>query len=293
MSVNLVRARLQWSRPAKHLASFASVFFLVLAAKSQILSNEFLLHRYPTFEAAEVAKEGIKSITIREMQKPSSRPIYDYSIRFTYFFDRQGRLIGYRKTYPGYGGRIDTNEVKRIYFQNQLAQETERMGSYQRKTVYAPLASNTQKRTISTRIGKAPWEKISLEKIEHQEIKGGFVKLIGGIRSEPYQRIVCMQNEQDNLVVRETWNGSRIQNLEMWEYSSSIPTYYRFKDVSQNAVFEYRFPSNDSAEGSFCVKGKCKKWSIVRHENGWPKGWILMDPVSQDAEIWEFVYRRW
>ena len=277
----------------KHLASFASLIALAFVSEAQILSNEFLLHRYPSFDAAEVEKAGIKSITIREMQKPSSQQILDYSIRFTYYFDGKGRLIGYRKTYPGFAGRIDTNEVKRIYFQNKLAQETERMGRYERKTVYAPLDSSSQKRTISTRIGNAAWEKLSLEKIAKQEIKDGFVELIGGMRSEPYQRVVSMLDKKDNLVVRETWNGSRIQNLEMWEYRANEPSYYRFKDVSQNEELEYRFPASGDDEGSFCVKGKCKKWSIVSHSNGWPKGWILMDPISQDAEIWEFVYRYW
>lgn len=251
------------------------------------------MHRYPSFEEEAIKQAGIRTIIIREMQKPSSQPVFDYSIRFKYFFDQNGHLIGYRKTYPGYGGRIDTNEVKRIFVGDYLAQESEKLGAYQRREVYTALDSITTKRTISTRRGEGEWEKISQEKITRQSISGGDVQLIGGLKSEPYQRVVSYRNEANQITSREVWNGSRMQSVEMWEYQNGDPRFYRYKDVAQNEVFEYEFPSTENLEGSFCTRGLCKRWSIVNHENGWPKGWILMNPETQDVEIWEFDYRYW
>lgn len=228
------------------------------------------------------------------MRKPSSRPIYDDNIRFTYFFDRDGNLIGFRKTYPALGGRIDTTSYSRIVVGGELLQESEQIGRYQRRITYQRIDSATVKRTIKVKRGSMDWEDFSKEKIVKKSIANGYVEMIGGLRDEPYQRVVYEHDKSGRLTQIETWNGSRMQSVETWTYKDSSLKKYEFKDLLDNQKSSYSFPMNWEEDiGLYCDEDQCKDWSIVTHENGWPKGWIFMNPTTQDMNIWEFDYKYW
>ena len=290
MLVKSRQPRLAWC-----LISFISAFLINShSLQSQEIQSEFLQHKYPTFSEEDIKESRIKKLTIREMRKPSSRPIYDDNIRFTYFFDKEGLLIGYRKTYPSLGGRVDTTSMSRIIINGELVQESEKIGRYQRRIVYQRLDSMTVKQTISVKRGAGEWEDFVQEKIVSKKIKNGKAEMIGGLKSEPYQRIVYQNDDRGRLTSIETWNGSRIQSIENWVYSGDHLTNYQFRDLLDKKKSEYNFPIDwDKDNGIFCNSTECKDWSIVTRDDGWPKGWIFMDPKTQDMNIWEFDYKYW
>jgi hypothetical protein len=268
--------------------------FLPFVGFGQEIQSNFLQNRYPTFEAADVAKAGIKTIRISEMRKPSSRPIYDDNVRFTYYFDRSGTMIGYRKTYPSLGGIVDTTSMSRILIKGEPVQESEKIGRYQRRVVYERIDSVTVKQTISIKRGASEWEPLSKEKIQTKKITNGKVEMIGGLNDQPYQRIVYQYDNDKNLTSIETWNGSRIQSIEKWDYKNGRMTNYEFKDLLNSKKSSYRFPLDwENDKGMYCQNSDCKDWSIVSQKDGWPKGWIFMDHKTQDMNIWEFDYKYW
>ena len=269
-------------------------FFLPIVGFTQEIQSEFLQNKYPTFSSEDIKEVGIKKLTIREMRKPSSRPIYDDNIRFSYFFDQEGVLMGYRKTYPSLGGRVDTTSVSKIYMKGVLLAESEKIGRYQRRVTYEYIDSVTTNQTISIKRGEGDWEEFAQEKIVTQKIKNGKVEMIGGLRSEPYQRIVHQYDKKERLTSIETWNGRRVKSIETWTYLDENLTNYQFKDLQDKNKSEYNFPMDwEKDNGVYCNSVECKDWSILTHDNGWPKGWIFMDPKTQDINIWEFDYKYW
>lgn len=274
--------------------SCASIFLCHSTWAQGTLKEEFLDHKYPLFTEGAIKGNNVKSVTIREMHKPSGRPVYDQNRRFNYFFDRSGRMIGYRKTFPGYGGRVDTVGFSRIYVGDFIAQEVEKLGKYERKIMYQDQGDGLVKQIISVKRGSMDWQEINVEQIEIRAITGGEVKLTGGIKATPYQRIVVMKNELGQNKSREVWNGSRIQTIEFWEYDRTELSLYRFKDLLDHNDVSFTFPSaKDEDNGVYCENGTCKEWSIVWHANGLPKGWIFYDKQSQHMDIWEFDYKYW
>jgi len=263
-------------------------------AFSQEIQTEFLQNKYPTFSSEDIKEAGIRKLVIREMRKPSSRPIYDDNIRFNYFFDKEGILIGYRKTYPSLGVRVDTTSMSRIIENDELIQESEKIGRYQRRVVYQRIDSITVKQTISVKRGAGDWEEFAQEKIVTRKIKNGKAEMVGGMLSEPYQRIVYQNDDQKRLTSIETWNGSRVQSIETWTYVDERLLNYQFRDLLDKKKSEYSFPMDwEKDSGVYCTSNECKDWSIVTRDDGWPKGWIFMDPKTQDMNIWEFDYKYW
>lgn len=291
----MVHASFQPQISMKFWIKFVSLLLLFpVQGIAQEIQSNFIENRYPTFEPSDIAKAGIKTIRISEMRKPSSMPIYDDNVRFNYYFDRSGELIGFRKTYPSLGGKVDTTSMSRFIINGELVQESEKIGRYQRRVVYERLDSNTIKQTISVKRGASDWELLNKEKIQTKKIKTGKVEMIGGLNDQPYQRIVYQYNNAGNLTSIETWNGSRIQSIESWEYEKGEMTKYEFKDLLNSKNSSYRFPLDwEKDKGMYCQNSECKDWSIVTQKDGWPKGWIFMDPKSQDMNIWEFDYKFW
>jgi len=274
--------------------SFVSLLLSSFSFAQGTLKAEFLDHKYPLFTEGAIQQNNIKSVTIREMYKPSGRPVYDQNIRFNYYFDRAGRLIGYQKTFPGYGGRVDTVALSRTYSGDFIVQETEKLGKYQRRTVYQDRGNDLIEQIISVKRGAMDWQEINREQIETRAIKDGEVILTGGLNSEPYHRVVTMKNDFGQKISREVWNGSRIQSIEFWEYDQTELSLYRFKDLLDHRNVSFTRPTAvDEDNGSFCENSMCKTWSIVWHSNGLPKGWIFFDAKTQNVDIWEFDYKTW
>ncbi|MEZ4720608.1 MAG: hypothetical protein R2813_01880 [Flavobacteriales bacterium] len=250
------------------------------------MEKDLIQERYPVFKASEIQKARIKTITIRELNKPSGWQIFDQSRRFHYEYNRKGELIHYRKTYPGHGGRIDTLQFYFEYANGALVQEIERTGRYQRKIRYDRLDAHKTAKLIETRRGNDDWEEVANEVITEKSIDGGWVRYLSGPSSEPYQHEFYLEKESKQS--REVWTGSRLQTIQEWKGLTNNEVSYRCEYNFKKDSVEMRLLGD---EGEWCINGQCRDWSMVLHENGFPKGWIFMDTKTQDAEIWEFVYQ--
>ena len=278
----------------RHWICCASVFLCVFPVFGQVISNEFIDRTYPDFLPSAIKDAGIKTITIREMHKPSSRQIFDQGKRFTYFFDHEGRMIGYRKTYPSYGGRIDTNSFSRIFVGDHVAQEIEKLGTYQRKKTFKPIDSLGVQQTVSVKRGTTDWQVITEEEVRIKPIEKGRVIFLSGVDLEPYQRTIEKADDDGNILSGEIWNGSRLQSIELWEYENGKRVTHRFKDLVDDRIISHRLPGASEADrGEYCRDNDCLTWSILNHNIGLPKGWIFMNESTQDIDIWEFDYWYW
>ena len=272
--------------------SYASVFLtLNTLARGQTLQPKLLLNRYPTFKASDIKDAGIKRIRIKEMTKPSSRPVYDQNIRFNYYFDQKGRLAGYKKTYPGFAGKIDTILIQYAYQHGAKTQEIETLGLYKRSVEYKPQNDSITYREIKTKRGKQTWELFEKEKVETIRFKNGKAEMIGGLYDVPYQKIITEWNSDSTSISKETWNGSRIHSKYKVELRNDSLIQYSYTNVLNESTIKIDFPSNyETSKGRWCDNEQCLSFSIVIDKDGWPKGLIFMNEETEDILIWEIDY---
>ncbi|GAB5540081.1 MAG: hypothetical protein Salg2KO_21840 [Salibacteraceae bacterium] len=255
------------------------------------MQPKLIENRYPSFSNEDIALSGIKRIRIKEMDKPSSRPIYDQNIRFTYTFNDLGQLTEYEKTFPSLGGRVDTIKMGFNYRDNAVISEVLTQGKYQRKSEYSKLDSSSTKRIISTKRSGSPWEVFEIEKITRIAFDQGEARTIGGLNDQPYQRIIKEWNLDSTEMTTETWNGSRIQSRLLIRASNDSLHHFEFDDKLNATSLKIEFPRDYALDtGYWCEDGDCLKLSILLNDAGWPRAWIFMNEKTQDMEIWEFQY---
>lgn len=255
----------------------------------KLLPGQFIEQRFPTFHPDSIKAYGIQSITIRMMDKPSNEPMYDRGRRFSYFFDKKGRLIRQQKLFPGWAGRVDTASLTWMYKNGALVAQLEHLGSYRRMVHYEKIDAGLIKQTISVKRGSLDWQTLAEEQIETIVIDSGEIIRLGGLDAKPYQSTTIKKNANGTMTSREVWTGGKLQTKETWQFTRETLDAYVFEDGSKEESWVVHFNGN-SESGTWCHNLECRDWSIVFNPNGWPKGWILMNPETQDMEIWEFEY---
>lgn len=282
----------------RHLLSFVglSLFaFHTWAQTSTVVPGQFLESSYPTFSSESIAASGIRSITVRLMRKPSGRTIYDDGRRLMYRFDESGDLTSFKKVNPGPYGSTDTVITLWIKVNGRLHTMFEKVGGYQRKVEYEHIHDSLSYETISVKRGDLDWQVLSKEKIalSLKKVAGRTIKveLRGGLDSKPYQRTIRTY-QNGNITGEEQWVGARIRYVDEWHYRNGRVAEYVHRDEEQGRKFQVTYGTDDALqdEGDWCIEDVCRSWSMVYYPDGLPKGWIIIDPESQDLEIWEFRY---
>jgi len=283
-------------RLSKWLIAAALVSISTLSIAQTIIPGVLLEARYPTFSADVVRTKQIESATIRLMRKPSSRTIYDDGRRVIYHFNTEGDLSSLQKVNPGPYGSTDTVSTTWIRMNGELQAKAERVGNYRRRIGYAHVNDSTVIETIKVKRGAMEWQEIAQEQVSTlRKLINGDVILIemrGGIDAKPYQRIITTIGPQ-GIEGRESWLGARVQYIEEWHYRQRMVSEYTYRNLEQNTVFTLTYSTDQPLqdEGQWCENGSCRNWSVVYYDDGLPKGWIIIDPETQDLEIWEFRYR--
>jgi hypothetical protein len=260
-----------------------------------IVPGQLLEARYPTFREQTIKQHGISKVTVRMMRKPSSHTIYDDGRRLIYHFDGNGSLKGFQKVIPGDDGLGDTIGATWIRMNGQLRTRAERIGRYRRRLTYEYPSDTLLIETVNVKRGDLDWQELSTEqvRIETKEQAGQRIEshFRGGVNAKPYQRTNYIY-EGEKLLREEQWLGARLRYLDTWTYESGLITSFHHRDEEQQKTFEvtYSTASELQDEGTWCENSHCRNWSMVYFDNGLPKGWIIIDPKTQDLEIWEFRY---
>lgn len=254
-----------------------------------MLPGQFIEQRFPVFNPDSIRAHHIQSVSIRLMDKPSNSPMYDHGRRFRYFFDEQGRMVRQQKVYPSRGGRMDTASFHWIYQEEELKATLEQQGRYKRMVRFSQLDEHRVRQTISIKRGGVDWFVLTEEEVETQAFKDGEVIQVGGLNAKPYQSTTTSRNSRGEITLKEVWASGKLQIRESWEFHGGTLDAYVFENRQTNESSVIHFDA-DLESGTWCHNLDCRDWSIVFHPDGWPKGWIMMNPDSQDMEIWEFQY---
>jgi hypothetical protein len=282
-----------WS---KRCSLSISVFLIVsFQARAQIIvPGKFIDERYPVFNDSIISEQSIESITIRVMRKPSSRPIYDDGRRISYHFNDQGRLISYQKVVPSRAGRVDTSSITFIYRNDILQARSEKIGKYRKRIAFNYINTHHIVETIKVKHGDMDWDELGKEEVQRSETLSNQQWIItekkGGINETPYQQNITILNQALKPVRKEMWHRSRLIGTETFEYSNNLLYKYSIENIQKGSSIqvEYKTSSVLQDEGKWCENEICKTWSIVYHETGLPKAFILMNTETQDMEIWEY-----
>lgn len=277
---------------------FASFFFIgTLNGLSQvILPAQFIDERYPLFNDDSIARQNIERITIRIMRKPSSKPIYDDGRRIIYHFNELGRLVSFQKLYPTRLGQIDTSSNTFIYRNDIIQARSEKIGKYRKRVSIDHINTHHTIETIKVKRGAMDWDELGKEEIHRSETADEEriieTTLRGGINEKAYESRINIYDLDKRLLKKEVYHGVRIISTESLEYMDGKVSRYVSSNFSKGSTLEvgYTTLSFPQDEGTWCENSTCQTWSIVYHDNGLPKAFILMTPESQDMEIWEYRY---
>jgi len=273
---------------------FLFVWMTSLSQAQLIVPGEFLEHRFPMFNEDSIKARGIRYISIRMMRKPSLKPITDDGRRAKYSFDPKGRLISFQKTYPVRHGQMKTATTDYRYTGKFLSEETEYLGTYHRRTTYQKLESGDIEKSISVQRGSGGWQTVGTEVIHIDKTKNDSSIIVSKSHAtEPYPPYMVTETESD-LKGRKTRNetraSGRTQHVERWKYSGDLISVYSFLDVINDRALRIEYAEASTDNGKWCENNDCKDWSVVYYDDGLPKGWIFMNPETEDMEIWEFRY---
>ena len=262
----------------------------------QIIRHGRLLEaRYPTFEPSEVAERGIARITVRLMRKPSSKTIYDDGRRLIYHFDAQGELQSCQKVNPGNYGTSDTVGTTWIRMNDELKAQAEQIGKYRRRITFEYPNDSTTIETVKVKRGPMEWQELTREQVtlktRQSNGKRIEIELRGGVDATPYQRTIRTYGPH-GIESEERWLGARVGYIDTWTYENELIGAFEHQEGNQASTFRLTYDTSNGKqeEGQWCEGDGCRNWSMVYYENGLPKGWIIIDPSTQDLEIWEFRY---
>lgn len=262
---------------------------------SQVIAHgQFIDQKFPLFEARAIVGDSIERISVKLLGKASMKPIADKGERLIYNFDTLGRLRVFRHVFPRLSGELDT--LKRVFFyqEDNLLFETEVLGNYHRKVTYEPVNGQVIRKCIEVKRGAQDWQLLDEEKVETQFSDSGKVvtEYTGGLFSNPYQHTVTTFNPRGLPVSRQVWNRHRLQFSEHWRYENGLLTAYGFaQEGSPHPIsITYTPKAGRYDAGTWCAGGTCFNWSMVYYPSGLPKGWIFIDPETEDMKVWEFEY---
>lgn len=284
-----------WSKPCS--LSISIFLFCFFHSQAQlIIPGKFIDERYPLFNDSIIAQQGLESITIRVMRKPSSRPIYDDGRRITYHFNELGRLISFQKVFPSRAGRVDTSSLTFIYRNDILQARSEKIGKYRKRISFDYINTHHIIETIKVKHGNMDWDELGKEEIIRNETRSNnqvlITELRGGVHESPYQQTITMLNADTQPIKKETWFGSRLSSSESFEYSNNLLSSYSISNPQKGSSIKIDYDTSSllQDEGEWCENELCKNWSIVYYETGLLKAFILMNTETQDMEIWEYRY---
>lgn len=148
---------------------------------------------------------------------------------------------------------------------------------------------------ISVKRGSLAWQEIDKEQVVTKsfDVQGDRVEIEyrGGVNAEPYSRLIRTYGP-NGIKTEEHWIGAHVREVTKWHYKNDMVSMYLFQDKvnsrETSIIYDVERPLKD--EGKQCEETTCKNWSIVYNDDGLPKGWISIDPDTQDMEIWEFRY---
>ena len=266
----------------------ALLLICCLNVEAQLMvPGELIDGRYPTFHEDSIRQLGIKSITLRTTDKPSSRPIYDRGRRAIYRFDKRGRMIAFSVVFPVRNGRVDTIYHTWKYEGKKLVMERERTGSYERKVIY-----KDSLRTVKVRHGNEAWQQAGREVVKEHSTSNSKTFTISAPGQEPYETQYTTLNDQGEPTSREIWNGPRLITREVWEYGDTLTSYALFLagEMIPDKQISYVMKGNHYDHGRWCQRAKCRDWSLLYRDDGLPKAMLIFEPVNQDMEILEFQY---
>jgi len=258
--------------------------------------GRFIDQKFPVFDAGAIARQDIERISITLFDKPSLKPMVDQGDRAIYEFDSLGRMLRFSHVFSRLNGSMDTLAQLFTYQGNELVSETEVLGSYRRRVRYEWQDDHTVRQTIEVKRGTGEWQLLDTEKKESQTSQNGqermVTELVGGVNSIPYQRTVTTFDTAGKPIIREVWNGSRIQYSEKWFYKGASLEAYELQRAADPYPLHitYKLKDGQYDSGTWCTEGHCRDWSMVYFPDGRPKGWIFIEPDTQDMDIWEFQY---
>ncbi|MEQ9186223.1 MAG: hypothetical protein RLP15_00700 [Cryomorphaceae bacterium] len=230
------------------------------------------------------------------MRKPSSKTIYDDGRRVIYHFDAQGELTSFQKVNPGPYGGADTISTTWIRMNGIVQAKAERVGQYRRRITYSYPSDSIVLESIKVKRGELDWQDIATEQVitKRRLIHGNeiIISFRGGVDAKPYQRMITTIGPQ-GIEGKEAWIGARVQFIEEWHYRQKQVSEFTHRNLEQGTELSITYSTENDLqdEGTWCENGLCRNWSLVYNEEGLPKGWIIIDPETQDLEIWEYRYR--
>jgi len=258
--------------------------------------GKFVDGNFPAFSPEAIKANLIKEITIRKMRKPSGEPIYDDGVRYIYHFDGEGRLTTFKHVFEGYRHRSDTIIRRYGYTEGHVQFLETQHGKYVKRIAYHWTSDTFALITRKVRRGTGDWELLSSEQMSISNLSTSDGQLttewLGGIDAKPYQRAQTQYNAKKLPIYHEIRVGARLHIEEHWDYSEEFVSNYERTDHQENQSLEvsYRYHNGTAEEGNWCKNGHCREWSLVLNDKGLPKGWLFMQEVSQNLEIWEFRY---
>lgn len=261
-----------------------------------IAPGRFIDRNFPLFDAGAIAGDSIERISVKLLGKASMKPITDKGERLVYKFDTLGRLCVFWHVFPRQSGELDT--LKRIFFyqDDKLLFETEVLGSYHRKVTYEPESEHVIRKCIEVKRGAHEWQLLDEERVETHIKESDSGKVVteytGGLYSSPYQHTVTSFNRHGLPVSRLVWNGHRLQSSEHWRHENGLLAAYRFEQHGSHHPVSITYSPKDGRHdaGTWCADGTCLNWSLVYFPTGLPKGWIFINPETEDMKVWEFEY---
>lgn len=261
------------------------------AAHAQLIVPGILIEDlYPTFNTRSIAQAEIKTVVIRLLRKPSSKSIFDDGRRIQYEFDTQGRLKEFQKISRGKFGKNDTSKVQYTYENDLLESKTEVLGNYRKRIVFQSINDTAHYERIYIKRAASGWTLLTEDLVRTSQFSQGgcnsTVAQKGAVGSQPYEKTIF--RKCNSTETKEIWLGNRMLQYETWQSKpNTFLTYEKVHHLNkQNIVITYSDQLLN--EGSRCVNGRCQNWSFVFDENRLPKGFLLIDPTTQDMEIWEF-----
>lgn len=288
---------MRWDNWQFSVLVFIGLFFLNTQTNAQLIKEgSFIEGELILFNEGSIASEGIKSIEIYQLKKPSDQTIVDEGTKMIYSFDSHGRLSTLKYLFQGYKGRTDTIIRSFEYINNQISTQEIIRGKYRKRTDHFYLNDSIKIEKRFVKRGSSDWELIDTEEHRTKHKTLGFLTerttWIGGIESKPYKRIIETIDQLGRVIKKEIWYGARLNQVESWDYYDKRLATYSRTELREGKTFKvvYPDPSQMEGKGEWCKNETCSTWTLVLNDAGLPKGLIFYQPQTEHIEILNFKY---